>query len=121
MDFAVDGWLPIVGWAGRVRRRRHVDIEPGAVGPHARITKGGWRNGGAPATVTTNPTIFTSALAKGNAYDEQLRESAAVGKDVDTTLFELTTADVRDACEVLRPVYDATAGVDGRVSIERTT
>jgi transaldolase len=68
--------------------------------------------------VTTNPTIFASALAKGNAYDQQLREAAAAGKDVDTTLFELTTTDVRDACDVLRPVYDATGGVDGRVSIE---
>lgn len=68
--------------------------------------------------VTTNPTIFASALAMGDAYDQQLRESAAAGKTVDTTLFELTTADVRDACDVLRPVYNATAGIDGRVSIE---
>lgn len=68
--------------------------------------------------VTTNPTIFASALAKGDAYDQQLRESADAGKDVDATLFDLTTDDVRDACDVLRTVYDATDGVDGRVSIE---
>jgi transaldolase len=68
--------------------------------------------------VTTNPTIFASALSKGDAYDEQLREIAAQGKDVDTAIFDITTADVRDACDVLRPVYDRTNGQDGRVSIE---
>jgi transaldolase len=68
--------------------------------------------------VTTNPTIFASALAKGDAYDEQLREIAAAGKDVDRAVFELTTTDVCQACDVLRPVYDRTNGVDGRVSIE---
>ncbi len=68
--------------------------------------------------VTTNPTIFASALAKGNAYDEQLRQSAEAGMDVDQALFELTTRDVRDACDVLRPLYEDSNGVDGRVSIE---
>ncbi|MGN6301472.1 MAG: transaldolase, partial [Angustibacter sp.] len=48
----------------------------------------------------------------------QLREIAAQGKDVDTAIFDITTADVRDACDVLRPVYDRTNGQDGRVSIE---
>jgi transaldolase len=68
--------------------------------------------------VTTNPTIFASALAKGDAYDEQLREIAGSGTDVDRAVFELTTSDVREACDVFRPVYDRTNGVDGRVSIE---
>ena len=68
--------------------------------------------------VTTNPTIFASALAKGDAYDDQLREIAAAGKDVDRAVFELTTTDVCQACDVFRPVYDRTNGVDGRVSIE---
>jgi transaldolase len=68
--------------------------------------------------VTTNPTIFASALAKGDAYDDQLREIAAGGTDVDRAVFELTTSDVRQACDVMRPVYDRTNGVDGRVSIE---
>jgi transaldolase len=68
--------------------------------------------------VTTNPTIFASALAKGDAYDEQLREIGAVGTDVDRAIFELTTSDVREACDVFRPIYDRTNGVDGRVSIE---
>ncbi|WP_454048799.1 transaldolase [Cellulomonas sp. Marseille-Q8402] len=68
--------------------------------------------------VTTNPTIFASALAKGDAYDEQLKQLAAQGTDVDGAVFSITTDDVRDAADVLRPVYDATDGVDGRVSIE---
>ncbi|OLT15857.1 transaldolase [Serinicoccus sp. CUA-874] len=68
--------------------------------------------------ITTNPTIFASALAEGDAYSEQVRELAADGADVDAAVFALTTDDVRDACDVLRPVYDRTDGVDGRVSIE---
>jgi len=68
--------------------------------------------------VTTNPSIFASALSKGDAYDEQLRELAAEGADVDTAVFRITTDDVREAADILRPTYDATDGVDGRVSIE---
>jgi transaldolase len=69
--------------------------------------------------VTTNPSIFANALAKGHAYVEQLRELADEGAhDVDAAVFRLTTDDVREAADVLRPVYDATDGVDGRVSIE---
>jgi transaldolase len=66
--------------------------------------------------VTTNPTIFANALAKGDAYEAQL--STLAGKDVDEAVFAITTDDVRQAADVLRPVYDASAGVDGRVSIE---
>src|SRR4051794_33531682 len=66
--------------------------------------------------VTTNPSIFASALSKGDAYDEQLRE--LVGTDVDDVVFRITTDDVRQAADVLRPVYDRTDGIDGRVSIE---
>ncbi|MFL6024709.1 MAG: transaldolase [Marmoricola sp.] len=68
--------------------------------------------------VTTNPSIFQSALADGARYDAQVARLAADGADVDRTVFELTTTDVRDACDVLRPVWEATDGVDGRVSIE---
>lgn len=68
--------------------------------------------------VTTNPSIFAAALSDGERYDPQLRELAAQGADVDRTVFALTTTDVRDACDVLKPVFDATGGVDGRVSIE---
>jgi transaldolase len=68
--------------------------------------------------VTTNPTIFASALAKGDRYTDQVSALAARGASVDTTVFEITTDDVRSACDVLRPVYDRTGGLDGRVSIE---
>lgn len=66
--------------------------------------------------VTTNPTIFASALSKGNAYDGALAELA--GTDVEAAVERITTDDVREAADVLRPVYDATNAVDGRVSIE---
>ena len=68
--------------------------------------------------VTTNPTIFASALADGEAYTEQVRELAARGASVDAAVRELTTADVRHACDKFRDVWQATGGVDGRVSIE---
>jgi len=68
--------------------------------------------------VTTNPTIFASALAKGEAYDEQVRELAARGADVTAVVRELTTSDVGHAADLFRDVYAATDGVDGRVSIE---
>ena len=68
--------------------------------------------------VTTNPSIFAAALAEGERYDDQVRDLAAAGADVDKTVFALTTTDVRNACDVMRPVHDATNGVDGRVSIE---
>lgn len=68
--------------------------------------------------VTTNPTIFAAALADGERYDEQVRRLAADGATVDDAIFQLTTDDVRRACDVLRPVWEDTDGVDGRVSIE---
>jgi transaldolase len=68
--------------------------------------------------VTTNPTIFASALAKGDRYEDQVTTLAARGADVDTTIFEITTDDVRTACDVFRPVYESTDHIDGRVSIE---
>lgn len=68
--------------------------------------------------VTTNPAIFASALANGERYDAQVRELAATGADVEDVVFALTTTDVRNAADVLRDVFDATGGVDGRVSIE---
>lgn len=68
--------------------------------------------------VTTNPTIFASALAKGEAYDEQVREIAAAGKDVHEAVFEITTADVGNAADIFHDVFVASNGYDGRVSIE---
>ncbi|MGH3411485.1 MAG: transaldolase [Marmoricola sp.] len=68
--------------------------------------------------VTSNPTIFAKALDEGERYDAQVRELVGKGADAATVVRELTTTDVRDACEVFRDAFDATNGVDGRVSIE---
>jgi transaldolase len=68
--------------------------------------------------VTTNPTIFQQALSKGHAYDDQIRELAERGADVEAAIRTITTDDVREACDVLRPQWEASDGVDGRVSIE---
>ncbi|MCO6007922.1 transaldolase [Actinoallomurus purpureus] len=68
--------------------------------------------------VTSNPTIFSKALSQGSAYDEQVRDLAVRGVDVEEASRAITTYDIRWAADVLRPVYDRTEGLDGRVSIE---
>jgi transaldolase len=68
--------------------------------------------------VTSNPTIFAKALSSGSAYDDQVRDLRIRDVSVEEASRALTTYDIRWACDVLRPVYDATNGVDGRVSIE---
>ncbi|HSJ22682.1 MAG TPA: transaldolase [Nocardioidaceae bacterium] len=68
--------------------------------------------------VTTNPTIFAAALGNGERYDDQVRQLAQAGVGVDDAVFELTTHDVRGACDILLDTWKATDGVDGRVSIE---
>lgn len=68
--------------------------------------------------VTTNPAIFAKAISSGDAYDAQISDLTARGVSSGEALRALTTFDVRWACDVLRPTYDATNGVDGRVSIE---
>jgi transaldolase len=68
--------------------------------------------------VTTNPTIFAKAITGSDAYADQVRDLWQRGAGVAEALRAMTAFDVRWACDVLRPVYDATDGVDGRVSIE---
>ncbi len=68
--------------------------------------------------VTSNPTIFDHALSKGANYNDQIRDLALRHVSVDEASRAITTFDIRWACDVLRPVYDTTAGVDGRVSLE---
>lgn len=68
--------------------------------------------------VTTNPTIFAAALAKGEAYDDQVADLAKAATSVTDAVFSITTDDVRNAADVFAPVYEATDGRDGRVSIE---
>ena len=68
--------------------------------------------------VTTNPSIFEKAISSSDAYRAQLAELSARKVSTGEALRALTTYDVRWACDVLRPIFDATDGVDGRVSIE---
>jgi transaldolase len=68
--------------------------------------------------VTTNPTIFQNALSHGQAYDADITELTAQGVDADSAIRTIITDDVRAACDVLRPQWEASDGVDGRVSIE---
>src|SRR3954452_18508126 len=68
--------------------------------------------------VTSNPSIFQKALSQGDAYDEQLRSCLEKTDDAAEIFFELALDDIRDACDVLKPAYDASDGVDGYVSME---
>jgi len=68
--------------------------------------------------VTTNPSIFQKAISQGDGYESQVTDLAARKLTVEEALRMITTADVRDAADILRPVFDATQGQDGRVSIE---
>jgi transaldolase len=68
--------------------------------------------------VTTNPTIFAAALANSQSYDVQVRQLAERGASVEAAVRELTTTDVRDACDLFRDVWQGSGGTDGRVSIE---
>jgi transaldolase len=68
--------------------------------------------------VTTNPTIFAAALSDGDSYREQVSRLAGRGVSAEEAVFEITADDVRDGCDVFMDVYNTTAGVDGRVSIE---
>ncbi|MEW1825073.1 transaldolase [Streptomyces sp. NPDC088196] len=68
--------------------------------------------------VTTNPSIFQAAIGSGEGYEQQLADLAVRKVTVEEAVRMMTTADVRAAADILRPVYDATGGQDGRVSIE---
>src|SRR5262249_4981153 len=68
--------------------------------------------------VTSNPTIFQKAIAGSADYDETIARLAREGKDAATILDALIVADIQDAADVLRPVWEHTNGQDGFVSIE---
>jgi transaldolase len=68
--------------------------------------------------VTSNPTIFQKALSSGNAYDDDLKRLLNETDEPAEIFFSLALQDIRDACDVLRPAYDASNGLDGCVSME---
>ncbi len=68
--------------------------------------------------VTTNPSIFQKALAEGDAYDEQMREVMDGQSEDREVFFELAATDVRNACDIMRSVWDEGNGRDGWVSLE---
>ncbi|NUR78923.1 MAG: transaldolase, partial [Dermatophilaceae bacterium] len=68
--------------------------------------------------LTSNPSIFQAAMSKGDRYNDDLAKLTKDGNDVEHVVFELTTADVREACDLFMPLYESSNGVDGRASIE---
>ena len=68
--------------------------------------------------VTSNPTIFAKSLSAGTAYDDQIEDLKIRGVSVDEASRAITTFDIRWACDLFRPVYERTGGLDGRVSLE---
>jgi transaldolase len=68
--------------------------------------------------MTSNPTIFQKAIADGNAYDEQTKQLIQQHKSADQIFEALAIKDIQDACDLFRPLYDRTEGLDGYVSIE---
>lgn len=86
----------------------------------------GWITGGDLARwvergvrgITSNPTIFQKAISVGHDYDDQFGELIAGGASIDDAYWSLVTTDIEDALRILRPVHDASGGVDGYVSVE---
>lgn len=68
--------------------------------------------------ITSNPTIFEKAIAAGTDYDEEFRDLNTAGSSVTDSYWSMVTHDIEAALEILRPVYDASDGVDGYVSVE---
>ncbi|ULN45686.1 transaldolase [Mycolicibacterium goodii] len=68
--------------------------------------------------VTTNPSIFQKAILHSDAYSQQLARLTEAGVDADSAIRTVITDDVRTACDVLRPHWEASNGADGRVSVE---
>jgi transaldolase len=68
--------------------------------------------------VTSNPTIFQKALSSGDAYDDDMRTLLEKTDDPSEIFFSLALQDIRDACDILKPAYDASNGIDGYVSME---
>ncbi|WP_316977084.1 transaldolase [Shumkonia mesophila] len=94
-------------WLDNLTRRM---IENGEL--KDRVAKEGLRG------ITSNPSIFSKAISKSEDYTAQIRKAAAAGGTVETIYEELTATDIRNACDILRPVFDQSGGSDGFVSLE---
>lgn len=68
--------------------------------------------------VTSNPAIFHNAISSGNAYDDEIADLVDAGASTSEIYEQLVVSDISDACDILRPVYDSTDGLDGYVSLE---
>lgn len=68
--------------------------------------------------ITSNPSIFNKAMAEGNSYDQQIKELVRQGNSPSRIYELLTVKDVQEACDILRPVYEQSGGIDGFVSLE---
>ena len=68
--------------------------------------------------VTSNPTIFAQALAGSSGYDADIRAMKQAGKTAEEAVFDIMITDVQGACDLLNPVFEASRGQDGRVSLE---
>jgi transaldolase len=79
---------------------------------HQRVTEQGLRG------ITSNPAIFHKAIVGSREYDAQIRRLVHEGKEVTEIYEQLVVTDIQNACDILRPVYDASDGVDGFVSLE---
>ncbi len=77
-----------------------------------RVTEDGLRG------VTSNPAIFHKAITSGSDYDDQIRVLAEEGASVERIYESLVVTDIQEACDLLHPVYESSARVDGYVSLE---
>ncbi len=68
--------------------------------------------------MTSNPTIFEKAIGAGNDYDEQLASLLATERDPNALFEQLAIQDIRSACDLFRPLFDESHGLDGYVSLE---
>lgn len=68
--------------------------------------------------VTTSPAIFQEVIPSGSGYEDQMADLATRGVTGEEAVRKMTTADIRDAADILRPVHDRTGGRDGWASIE---
>ena len=68
--------------------------------------------------VTSNPSIFEQAIAKSDTYDEAIVRIGADGRGAAAIFEQLAVEDVREACDLFRPIHEMSGGNDGFVSIE---